>query len=446
MAAEIELLIRGKTDVDRAFATLQTGLEKSTAGVQQFNQQAANSAKTTANFADAVGRTATTLARSASAFGLPVEALRTLDDVADVAELGLNNLSKSAAGFNAASLGAAGAGLAVGTAIGSWLNTFPAVQKAADSLIHTIFRLTQSQDELDKQAGATVGLKEFQAQMKASNEGAIKKQIEGQLELGVSVKDLQQRYKDAGPAIQGMLKGMEERTTAVKKATEAATEAAKKHQEAIDKLQASLSDVGKFETNAKILSELDEVISRMGGSTALSAKEVEGFAEAAKKAGKQGEEWAKSLREATGHAEALVPPTISLGDILDKLQKDTIPQVTQELDAMNAEMAKIGGVIKVPEIPLPKPPDLKKWSTVLKADFKTALQDLPDVILKASQGGGDVGKAIGAHLGGSVGESLSKSLGKKVGETMGGALNTILPGLGSLIGSFAGMLGARSEA
>ena len=65
------------------------------------------------------------------------------------------------------------------------------------------------------------------------------------------------------------------------------------------------------------------------------------------------------------------------------------------------------------------------------------------MILKAVQGGGDVGKAIGAHLGGPSDRASLPSLGKKVGDTLGGALNTILPGLGSIIGSFAGMLAGK---
>ena len=69
-------------------------------------------------FADAMGRTSTTLARAADTFGLPTKALYALDDAADVAELGLRNLTTAAAGFNTATLGVIGAGLALGTAIG----------------------------------------------------------------------------------------------------------------------------------------------------------------------------------------------------------------------------------------------------------------------------------------------------------------------------------------
>jgi hypothetical protein len=80
----------------------------------------------------------------------------------------------------------------------------------------------------------------------------------------------------------------------------------------------------------------------------------------------------------------------------------------------------------------------------LKASFKTALADLPAVILGAFQGGGNVGKAIGAHLGGSIGTTLGEQLGPKLsavlGKTLGGALGSLAGPLGSILGSLAGNL------
>src|SRR3990172_7847175 len=153
-----------------------------------FGSGMLSSTQRAGQFADSVGRVSTTLARSADAFGLPTQALRSLDDVMDVAELGFGNLSKSAAGFNAASIGVAGAGLAIGTAIGSWLNTFPAVQKAADSLFHSMFRFVGLAGAVDQ--SATKGLGEFSKQMAASNEGAIAKQVASMREIGNTTKEI----------------------------------------------------------------------------------------------------------------------------------------------------------------------------------------------------------------------------------------------------------------
>ena len=80
--------------------------------------------------------------------------------------------------------------------------------------------------------------------------------------------------------------------------------------------------------------------------------------------------------------------------------------------------------------------------------FRDTLSQLPNVILGAIQGGGDVGKSIGSFFGGQLltgltGENgpLSKSvLSKILGSTFGGALNAILPGLGSILGAGLGSL------
>src|SRR5512139_1405977 len=201
MAQQLELILGAKDRSGPAFSSLGKNLSSTDSKVRELNRGWVGGAKSAAGFADNLGRVSTTLARSADAFGLPIGALRTLDDVSDVAELGFNNLTKSAAGFNAASIGVAGAGLAVGAAIGSWLNTFPAVQKAADSLIGTIYRLGQSQEQLDKQAGAMQGLKAFREQMGASNLQAMEKQIAYLKETGKSVKEIAEFYKGLNPQI-----------------------------------------------------------------------------------------------------------------------------------------------------------------------------------------------------------------------------------------------------
>lgn len=222
------------------------------AGFKRGADQAADSAKRLGSsidqtssragkLADAIGRTSTTLARSASVFGLPAGALRALDDAADVAELGLNNLSKAAAGFNAASVGVAGAGLAIGTAIGSWLNTFPAVQRAADSLFHSMFRFVGLAGQIDK--GALTGVKEFSAQMAASNAEAIKKQVEAQKALGVPISKIAEMYKGSiTPELAKQLGLTQEQVKAAEKLAIASKKAAEEKAKFAAKIKAGISD------------------------------------------------------------------------------------------------------------------------------------------------------------------------------------------------------------
>lgn len=132
-------------------------------GFKRAEKQLDTTAQKMGKFADATGRTATTLARSASTFGLPVDALRKLDDAMDVAEIGFNNLSKAAVGFNAATLGVVGAGLAIGTMLGGWLRHIKAVEEFADRAAMALRRLFTSQAQLDRQALGDMSQKDWLA-------------------------------------------------------------------------------------------------------------------------------------------------------------------------------------------------------------------------------------------------------------------------------------------
>lgn len=134
----LEILIKAKNDSDAAFRAVVKNLEATGNQAKKTSVEVAKASTTMDSFSvragklsDAVGKTSTTLARSADAFGLSANAMRTIGDVADVAQLGFDNLSKSAAGFNAASLAVVGAGLAIGTAIGKLAMQFDVVRENA---------------------------------------------------------------------------------------------------------------------------------------------------------------------------------------------------------------------------------------------------------------------------------------------------------------------------
>lgn len=67
---------------------------------------------------------------------------------------------------------------------------------------------------------------------------------------------------------------------------------------------------------------------------------------------------------------------------------------------------------------------------------------LGPTIMQAITGGGDIGKSVGGLLGQTIGESTSKMFGgyltKNLGKTLGGAIGSIIPGLGTLAGTFIG--------
>jgi hypothetical protein len=86
--------------------------------------------------------------------------------------------------------------------------------------------------------------------------------------------------------------------------------------------------------------------------------------------------------------------------------------------------------------------------TSIGSSLKGALGGIPDVILGALQGGGDITKSIGSLLGGSLlgsgtglNKAISGGIGKLFGDTVGGLASSILPGIGSLLGPAISGLG-----
>lgn len=81
-------------------------------------------------------------------------------------------------------------------------------------------------------------------------------------------------------------------------------------------------------------------------------------------------------------------------------------------------------------------------SAQLKAGFTSAVSSLPQTIMAALQGGGDVGKSIGGLFGGeivgSMAGKLTGQLSGMFGKTIGGALGSVVPGLGTMLGSMIG--------
>lgn len=82
----------------------------------------------------------------------------------------------------------------------------------------------------------------------------------------------------------------------------------------------------------------------------------------------------------------------------------------------------------------------------LKASFK----DLPNVIMGALQGGGNVGKSIGSMFGSqlfgadsALTKSVTSGATKLFGSGVGSAIGAAIPGLGTLLGSYGGQLAGK---
>lgn len=150
----LEILLRLKSETDKGLKQFQGDAEKAKKGAEELGKSMTSSTQRAGQFANAIASTSTTLARSASTLGLPIQALRALDDVMDVAALGLSNLTTSTVGFNAATAGAAGAGLALGFTLGGWIRQIPGVSAAVDELAEKLFKLAGAMPSVQESAAA----------------------------------------------------------------------------------------------------------------------------------------------------------------------------------------------------------------------------------------------------------------------------------------------------
>lgn len=87
----------------------------------------------------------------------------------------------------------------------------------------------------------------------------------------------------------------------------------------------------------------------------------------------------------------------------------------------------------------------------VKTSLSNAMKDLPNVIMGALQGGGNVGKSIGASIFGnmfSADSGLTKTItagaSKLLGAGLGSAIGSVVPGLGTLLGSQLGVVAEKA--
>src|SRR3990172_3794888 len=242
---------KGFKDAATSADRLSKSLEPGGRGMKAFGAASEGTSQRAGRLADTVGRVSTTLARSADSFGLPIGPLRPLDDVADVAEIGFKNLSTSMAGFNAASIGVAGAGLAIGAAIGTMLNKFQAVRDAADAMVGPLARLVGLAGEVDK--AATEGLGEFSRAIGAKNEEAIRRQVEALKAQGTKVEDIAKLYKGRlSPALAESLGLTDKQIDAAEKGAKAQKEAADDAIRAQEQFNALVADLSGSTAQAEV--------------------------------------------------------------------------------------------------------------------------------------------------------------------------------------------------
>jgi hypothetical protein len=335
--------------------------------------------------AGAVDLVSKKMAGAAESIGLPAGPLRKLSDISDLADVGFSNLTKSAAGFNAASVGVAGAGLAVGTAIGSWLNTFPAVRAQVDKLRDSLLTIAGLQTGDAKMQQALAGMAKFQEENAKSNIEATKKQLEWQTKHGQGTKEaIEYLQGKAAPVLKAGAGYLQEMADKHKKAEEAT----RKH-------TAELNDLTK--ANEALAGQMLAAGTLHGGMGGMAGAFSFG-ARAFNKADLFGVKGADPIQ------------TLGVGPNFGGL-------LTKQFGSFAASAGK-----------------------EFRIEFGQAVEGLGNVILGAIQGGGSVSGAIGAHLGGSMGADLGKIIANNISGSIGKALGSLAGPLGSLLGGGVGSL------
>lgn len=257
---------------------------------------------------------------------------------------------------------------------------------------------------------------------------------------------------------------------------------------AFDKMQGTLNDVRGAMLSAKASEEqLAEVTVDLTGDQAALTRTTEQVAEANKKAAAESEKWAKGIDAWTDAIVAADKAAMEWAQNILEQFGPTAEQMEQKVKDIEAGVKAFNGVVGMSdaqvknladqlknlmdagvEIPdglllpvndrlrqmgreLPNTTEgVKKLSTSLGQNLKSALSGLPGVILGAIQGGGNALKSVGASIFGSIfseGSSivtgLTNKLGGLLGKGLGSAIGSVIPGLGTALGGMIGGLGSK---
>jgi hypothetical protein len=272
---------------------------------------------------------------------------------------------------------------------------------------------------------------------------------------------------DAGRALPAVTEGLklfnaevtenEERLKRQKTAQDEATKAAEAYAKAVAKFSGS-DAIKAGQEMVKILGEVGGLLKVPTAQLGEMAQAFEKAADAAEALGdtRLSTEFREMARTMSPLVQFQQRYNVTLGEFVITSSDATraIIEQAQAFDELGKEI-HFGPLVQVMDLSkawerfktaVAQPPDLPDWADRFGEAFQRVASRLPDVLLGAFQGGGDVGKSLGALIGGEFGRSFADSVGaflsKGLGKTIGGALGSILPGLGTALG---GLLGSLSD-
>ena len=351
------------------------------------------------------------------------------------------------AGMSAAlgtGMGAAAASTAVATLASTLVLLWPVVAVGATafgawklgSFLGEVAGLT---DGVERLAGGLMGLSD--AHIRASQ--AARKHGEQQREL----QPLIDQAAAGLPKLDAGLKAIALSELEVKHIEEQLTASVKESIEANKKYKEMLKDVAEFESS---LSRIQVV----------RASDFEHTVKATNEATKAYEELNKGLSEL--YRDMInVPKTIPAGFEAGALAVRAFNEeltATKELyawiDQKNSDFANNNGLVRMAQDAGVSIDELVPKAKEATKSFASAFSDLPNVIMAAFTGGGDVGKSIGGSIGGKLfaedgplgglfkkgGDFIGSLAGKGIGKMLGSSLGSMMGPLGTMLGGMAGDL------
>lgn len=181
-----------------------------------------------------------------------------------------------------------------------------------------------------------------------------------------------------------------------------------------------------LKTGAPIIQEIMDKYREMGLRTVLTAQQQELLNKAT-----------SEFRDAgAGVVETLMRQAMSTGDAAAQAKYLQENQAT-----LIADMIRLGMSADQAEEAIKALKEQLNAAAGSGSQFSKSLKDLPSTVLGALQGGGDVGKAVGASLGGGLGDDLVKPVTKALGflgPGISSALGAAMPVVGTMLGSALG--------
>lgn len=274
-------------------------------------------------------------------------------------------------------------------------------------------------------------------------------QIAAAMQLGESTADLSDKFGISEAALRlfsGATKDATKGTDELKRISDAAFGL-----DTVQQVQRTLQAIGGIPGLAKMSADQTAIFGRELAEATSAAKRngltdiAKGF-EQVSKAIPLASAPLKNIELAT--AATAVPPQLTAGTD-STLQNADGTLISYRDHAIEAAMAtaQIGKAAENINVEIEHASETIRtagWGESLLGSFKTAMSGLPQVIMGAIQGGGNVGGAVGGLLGGNLigglAGKLTSGLSGMFGKTIGGALGSVIPGLGTLLGSMIGPL------